>query len=89
MRFLVLLALWLSSWSAAQELRFETSVTPLPAEDIASDCHYSLRRAVALLCAGTETPYIARALGRGEPDARVPLKRLPRCDLLVVDEELR
>jgi dienelactone hydrolase len=32
----------LSSWSGGQAVQFETTVTPLPNEDIASDCHYTL-----------------------------------------------
>jgi hypothetical protein len=35
------MALWLSAGSAAQT-KFETAVTPLPNEDIAADCHYTL-----------------------------------------------
>ena len=36
------LILLLSAVSIAQTIRFETSVVPLPDEDIASDCHYEL-----------------------------------------------
>jgi len=36
------LILLLSAVSTAQTVRFETSVAPLPDEDIASDCHYEL-----------------------------------------------
>jgi hypothetical protein len=38
----ILLNLVLSSLSIAQSVRYETSVTPLPNEDIASSCHYEL-----------------------------------------------
>jgi dienelactone hydrolase len=42
MRLLMLVLLLMSSCSDAEVARYETDVTPLPNEDIASDCHYTL-----------------------------------------------
>jgi dienelactone hydrolase len=42
MRFLALVLLLIPSWSAAQTIQLETTVSPLRGEDIAADCHYAL-----------------------------------------------
>ena len=42
LRFLAVVVLVASSYSSAQTAQFATAVTPLPNEDIASDCHYEL-----------------------------------------------
>ena len=42
MRTLAFILFLVSSCFAAQTVRFETEVTPLPNEDIASACHYAL-----------------------------------------------
>lgn len=42
LRFLAVVVLVSSYYSSAQAARFATVVTPLPNEDIASDCHYEL-----------------------------------------------
>ena len=42
MRLSVVAVLWLASLANCQTAKFETTVTPLPSEDIASDCRYTL-----------------------------------------------
>lgn len=43
MRFVALFLFLTSSCSAGEMVLYETVVTPLPNEDIASDCHYTLK----------------------------------------------